>query len=99
MPTLKPGRTTKFFHPCHGPFGVFRETAEKDWQVQNRRGRLDVVKTSRMKPFEVRDESSEPVIGDDSTETNTHDGPTGNHLVNPDIRDEEEFCDAQDTLT
>uniref|UniRef100_A0A090XF40 RNA-directed DNA polymerase n=2 Tax=Ixodes ricinus TaxID=34613 RepID=A0A090XF40_IXORI len=99
MPTSKRGRTTKFLHAYHGPFRVVRQTAENDWEVENRKGKLDVVNVNRMKPFVVRDENSERGSSDDSTETDTHDGPTGDHLAIPDIRDEEEFHDAQDAPT
>ncbi|XP_042142860.1 uncharacterized protein LOC121833530 [Ixodes scapularis] len=94
MPTSKRGRTTKFLHAYHGPFRVVRQTAENDWEVENRRGKPDVVNVNRMKPFVVRDENSERVSSDDSTETDTPDGPTGDHRDIP-----EEFHDAQDTLT
>lgn len=51
MSTSKRGKTTKFLNPYHGPLRVARQTAENDWEVENRRGKLDVVKVVRMTPY------------------------------------------------
>ncbi|KAK8760779.1 hypothetical protein V5799_027954 [Amblyomma americanum] len=51
MPTSKRSRTSKFLHPYHGPFRLVRQTAENDWEVENRRGRRDIVNVNRIKPY------------------------------------------------
>ncbi|KAL1470638.1 hypothetical protein MTO96_040320 [Rhipicephalus appendiculatus] len=57
MPTSKRGHTSKFLHPYHGPFRLVRQTAESDWEIENRGGRRDIVNIRRIKPYVRRDDS------------------------------------------
>lgn len=59
MPAGKCDTTLKFLHPHHGPYWLVRQTAENDWDVENHRGRHDVVNVNRLKPYIDRGDSPE----------------------------------------
>lgn len=48
-PTYQRGKTSKLLHPYHGPFRLVRQTAD-DWELENRRGKRDIVNIERLKP-------------------------------------------------
>ncbi|EEC17773.1 hypothetical protein IscW_ISCW012686 [Ixodes scapularis] len=54
-PTRVKSRTTKLLHQYHGPYQLVRQTAENNWEIQDRRGKkTDIVNVERLKPFHAR---------------------------------------------
>ncbi|KAL1486982.1 hypothetical protein MTO96_046725 [Rhipicephalus appendiculatus] len=80
-----------------------RKTAENDWEVENRRGRRDIVNISRLKPYHSRAESApaegeatqpaSPVHARDAQAPNGARSDAGDAK---DDSDDEEFHDALD---
>lgn len=106
MPVGKRGRTSKFLHPYHGPYRLVRQTAENDWEVENRRGRRDVVNVNRLKPYIDRGDNPEhcpPRVDGQQVQLNSpgtmEERPTTSNLQAEDTDDDgDEFFDAVDSL-
>ncbi|KAL1415385.1 hypothetical protein MTO96_029452 [Rhipicephalus appendiculatus] len=99
----RPISTSKFRHPYVGPYRLVRQTTENDWEVENRRGRRDIVNISRLKPYHSRAESApaedeatqpaSPVHARDAQAPNDARSDAGDAK---DDSDDEEFHDALD---
>lgn len=53
-PYRKPGLSEKLLHQFSGPYTVIRETAPNNYEVENNKGKSDIVSVERMKPYVSR---------------------------------------------
>ncbi|EEC03713.1 hypothetical protein IscW_ISCW024119, partial [Ixodes scapularis] len=56
-PTRVKSRTTKLLHRYHGPYRLIQQTAENNWEIEDRNGKKkDIVNVVRLKPYRARRE-------------------------------------------
>ncbi|KAL1445415.1 hypothetical protein MTO96_045031 [Rhipicephalus appendiculatus] len=82
-----------------------RKTAENDWEVENRRGRRDIVNISRLKPYHSRaesapaeDEATQPASPVNARDAQAPSDARSDAGDAKDDSDDEEFHDALDKL-